>query len=142
MAELEGPLTEYLRFKAPMQRKLKEIAIMLTARFWGGQYVWYSHRQQALDAGLAPAFITAMAKGERPANMTQDEEAVYDFTTELLQTRQVSDANFKRMVDLFGERQLVELIGLMGHFHSLSMLFAVDKYPVPAGAPDAVTAPR
>jgi len=142
MAELEGPLTEYLRFKAPMQRKLKEIAIMLTARFWGGQYVWYSHRQQALDAGLAPAFITAMAKGERPANMTQDEEAVYDFTTELLQTRQVSDANFKRMVDLFGERQLVELIGLMGHFHSLSMLFAVDKYPVPAGAPDAVTSPR
>jgi 4-carboxymuconolactone decarboxylase len=142
MAELEGPLTEYLRFKAPMQRKLKEIAIMLTARFWGGQYVWYSHRQQALDAGLAPAFITAMAKGERPANMTQDEEAVYDFTTELLQTRQVSDANFKRMVDLFGERQLVELIGLMGHFHSLSMLFAVDKYPVPAGARDAVTSPR
>jgi 4-carboxymuconolactone decarboxylase len=142
MAELEGPLTEYLRFKAPMQRKLKEIAIMLTARFWGGQYVWYSHRQQALDAGLAPAFITAMARGERPANMTQDEEAVYDFTTELLQTRQVSDANFKRMVDLFGERQLVELIGLMGHFHSLSMLFAIDKYPVPAGAPDAVTSPR
>lgn len=142
MAELEGPLTEYLRFKAPMQRKLKEIAVLLTARFWGGQYVWYSHRQQALDAGLAPAFITAMAKGERPANMTQDEEAVYDFTTELLQTRQVSDASFKRMVDLFGERQLVELIGLMGHFHSLSMMFAVDKYPVPAGAPDAVTSPR
>jgi 4-carboxymuconolactone decarboxylase len=142
MAELEGPLTEYLRFKAPMQRKLKEIAVMLTARFWGGQYVWYSHRQQALDAGLAPGFITAMAKGERPTNMTQDEEAVYDFATELLQTRQVSDATFKRMVDLFGERQLVELIGLMGHFHTLSMLFAVDRYPVPAGAPDAVTTPR
>ena len=143
MAELEGPLTEYLRFKSPMERKLKEIGIMLTARFWGGQYVWYSHRQQALDAGLAAQPLsTAMAKGERPADMTQDEEAVYDFATELLQTRQVNDANFKRMVDLFGERQLVELIGLMGHFHSLSMLFAVDKYPVPAGAPDAVTAPR
>jgi 4-carboxymuconolactone decarboxylase len=50
MAELERPLTEYLRFKSPMQRKLKEIAVMLTARFWGGQYVWYSHRQQALAA--------------------------------------------------------------------------------------------
>src|SRR5205807_3754716 len=65
LAELDRPLTEYLRFKAPMQRKLKEIAVMLTARFWGGQYVWYSHRQQALDAGLDPAFITAMSKGER-----------------------------------------------------------------------------
>ena len=54
-AEMERPLTEYLRFKAPMQRKLKEIAVMLTARFWGGQYVWYSHRQQALDAAAAAA---------------------------------------------------------------------------------------
>ena len=142
MAELEAPLTEYLRFKAPMQRKLKEIAVMLTARFWGGQYVWYSHRQQALDAGLAPAFITAMAKGERPANMSADEAAVYDFVTELLQTRQVSDANFKAMVDRFGERQVVELVGLMGHFHMLTMLFVIDKYPVPKGAPDEVTAPR
>jgi 4-carboxymuconolactone decarboxylase len=142
MAELERPLTEYLRFKAPMQRKLKEIAVMLTARFWGGQYVWYSHRQQALDAGLDPAIITAMSKGERPVNMSADEATVYDFATELLQTRQVSDANFKAMVDRFGERQLVEMIALMGHFHSLTMLFAVDKYPVPPGAPDEIKAPR
>ena len=94
-AELSRPLADYLRFKAPMPRKLKEIATMLTARYWGGQYVWYSHRQQALDAGLSPAFIAAMAAGERPANMTADEATVYDFTTQLLSTRQVSDANFK-----------------------------------------------
>jgi hypothetical protein len=64
-AELSRPLGDYLRFKAPMPRKFKEIAIMLTSRYWGGQYVWYSHRQQALDAGLSPTFITAMAAGMR-----------------------------------------------------------------------------
>jgi 4-carboxymuconolactone decarboxylase len=142
MAELARPLTEYLRFKSPMQRKLKEIAIMLTARFWGGQYVWYSHRQQALDAGLSPAFISAMAAGERPANMSADEATVYDFATELLATRQVSDANFKAMVDHFGERGVVETVGTMGHFHTLTMLFVVDRYPVPPGAPDEIKAPR
>jgi 4-carboxymuconolactone decarboxylase len=141
MAERSRP-AEYLRFKSPMQRKPKEIAIMRTARFWGGQYVWYSHRQQALDAGLAPAFISAMAAGERPTDMSGDEAAVYDFATELLQTRQVSDANFKNMVDRFGERGVVETVGLMGHFHSLTMLFVVDRYPVPAGAPDEIKAPR
>src|SRR5262252_1768550 len=78
MSELSGPLSEYLRFKAPTPRKLKEIAIMLTARYWGGQYVWYSHRQQALDAGLSPPFIAAMAAGERPANMSPDEATMYD----------------------------------------------------------------
>jgi 4-carboxymuconolactone decarboxylase len=83
-----------------------------------------------------------MARGERPADMSGDEAAVYDFATELLSTRQVSDANFKNMVDRFGERGVVETVGLMGHFHTLTMLFVVDRYPVPPGAPDEIKAPK
>ncbi|HEY2231574.1 MAG TPA: carboxymuconolactone decarboxylase family protein, partial [Xanthobacteraceae bacterium] len=107
MAELSRPLADYLRFKAPMPRKIKEIAAMLTARFWGGQYVWYSHRQQALDAGLSEAFIADMAANRRPANMTADEAIVFEFCDELLQTRGASDAHFKALADRFGERGVV-----------------------------------
>jgi 4-carboxymuconolactone decarboxylase len=141
MAELSRPLGDYLRFKAPMPRKFKEIAIMLTSRYWGGQYVWYSHRQQALDAGLSPAFIAAMAAGERPANMSPDEATMYDFCAQLLSTRQVSDTNFKAAKALIGERGIVEIVGLMGQYTGLTMLFVVDRYPVPAGAPDEVNRP-
>jgi 4-carboxymuconolactone decarboxylase len=141
MAELSRPLSDYLRFKAPMPRKFKEIAIMLTSRYWGGQYVWYSHRQQALDAGLSPAFIAALAAGERPASMAADEATTYDFVTQLLATRQVSDTNFRAMAALVGERGIVELVALMGQYTGLTMLFVVDRYPVPAGAPDEVNKP-
>jgi 4-carboxymuconolactone decarboxylase len=141
MAELSRPLGDYLRFKAPMPRKFKEIAIMLTSRYWGGQYVWYSHRQQALDAGLSPAFIAALAAGERPASMAADEATTYDFVTQLLATRQVSDTNFRAMAALVGERGIVELVALMGQYTGLTMLFVVDRYPVPAGAPDEVNKP-
>jgi 4-carboxymuconolactone decarboxylase len=141
MAELSRPLSDYLRFKAPSPRKLKEIAIMLTARYWGGQYVWYSHRQQALDAGLSPAFISALAAGERPAGMSADEATTYDFVAQLLTTRQVSDTNFKAMAALIGERGIVELVALIGQYTGLTMLFVVDRYPVPAGAPDEVNKP-
>src|SRR5499427_2038422 len=141
MAELSRPLSDYLRFKAPAPRKLKEIAIMLTARYWGGQYVWYSHRQQALDAGLSPAFIASLAAGERPVDMSPDEATMYDFTTQLLSTRQVSDASFKAMKALVGERGIVELVALMGQYTGLTMLFVVDRYPVPTGAPDEVNRP-
>ena len=140
-AELQAPVSNYLRFKAPMDRKLKEIATMLTARYWGGQYVWYSHRQQALDAGLSAAFITAMAAGERPAKMSPDEATVYDFCSQLLMTRQVSDNNFKSMAGLVGERGIVDLVALMGQYTGLTMLFVVDRYPVPPGAPDEVNKP-
>jgi 4-carboxymuconolactone decarboxylase len=141
MAELSQPLGDYLRFKAPTLRKFKEIAIMLTSRYWGGQYVWYSHCQQALDAGLSPAFIAAMAAGERPASMSPDEATIYDFCTQLLSTRQVSDNNFKAAKALIGERGIVEIVGLMGQYTGLTMLFVVDQYPVPAGAPDEVNRP-
>jgi 4-carboxymuconolactone decarboxylase len=143
MARLAGPLTDYLRFKSTaVPPKLKQIAIMLTARFWGGQYVWYSHRQRALDAGLSAAFIDAMAAGARPAGMTAEEATVLDFCEQLLASRQVDDANFKAMADRFGERGIVELVGLMGQYHTLSMLFAVDRYPLPEGAREAIDRPK
>jgi 4-carboxymuconolactone decarboxylase len=140
-AELSRPFSDYLRFKAPQPRKFKEIAIMLTSRYWGGQYVWYAHRQQALDTGLSPAFIAAMAAGERPTDMSADEATVYDFCTQLLMTPQVSDRNFKAMASLVGDRGIVELVSLMGQYTGLTMLFVVDRYPVPAGAPDEVNKP-
>jgi 4-carboxymuconolactone decarboxylase len=143
MATLAAPLGAYLRTKSTaVPEHFKEIAIMLTARFWGGQYVWYSHRQQALDAGLSAAFIDAMAAGERPANMTPDEAMVLDFCEQLLTTRQVDDANFKAMADRFGERGIVELVGLMGQYHMLSMLFAIDRYPLPDGARQEIDRPK
>jgi 4-carboxymuconolactone decarboxylase len=143
MATLSAPIGAYLRTKSTaIPEKLKEIAIMLTARFWGGQYVWYSHRQQALDAGLSAAFIDAMAAGERPAKMTADEAIVLDFCEQLLATRQVSDANFKAMADRFGERGIVELVGLMGQYHTITMLFAIDRYPLPEGARQEIDKPK
>jgi len=141
MANAGRSVQRYLRFEAPTEHKLKEIVIMLTARFWGGQYVWYSHRKFAIEAGLSPAFIDAMAVGKRPEPMTADEAAVYDFFTELLATRQVSDATYKTFVDRLGERTLVELVALMGHYHTNTALFAIDRYPLPDGAKHEIERP-
>jgi 4-carboxymuconolactone decarboxylase len=143
MAELSRPLDAYLRTNSTaVPAKLKEIAIMLTARFWGGQYVWYSHRQQALDAGLSASFIDAMAASARPAAMSADEAIVLDFCEQLLATRQVSDVNFNAMADRFGERGIVELVGLMGRYHTLSMLFSIDRYPLPEGVRQEIDKPK
>jgi 4-carboxymuconolactone decarboxylase len=140
-AEVSRPLTTYLRVKAPFPEKLKELAIMLTGRFWGGTYVWWSHRPFAIKAGLSESLVTALAAGQRPANMAADEATVYDFCTELLAARKVSDANYKAFVDRFGERAVVDLIGLMGQYHTTSMLFAVERYPLPAGEKEEIARP-
>ena len=140
-AALARPMSNYLRSQAPFPEKLKELAIMLTARAWGGTYVWYSHRPFAIKAGLSETFITALAAGVRPADMAADEAVVYDFATELLATRKVSDPTYKAFVERFGERAVVDVVALMGHYHTTSMLFAVQRYPLPAGAKEEIARP-
>ena len=58
---------------------------------------------------------------------------IYNFGHELLETRQVSDANFKAVVDKFGERGVVDLTGVMGYYCFVSMMLDIDRYPLPDG---------
>ena len=113
--------------------KLRELAIIITARHWTAQFEWYAHRRAAAQAGLSEDIITAIANRRRPTGMQPDEEAVYNFATELLETKQVRDATFKAAVDRFGEKGVVDIIGVMGYYQIVSMLLNVDEYPLPAG---------
>jgi 4-carboxymuconolactone decarboxylase len=117
-----------------MPRKLNEMAIIITARYWTAQYEWYAHKRAALQAGLNPAIVDAIQNGRRPAGMQKDEDAVYTFCTELLNTKHVSDATFQTAKDTVGEKGVVDLMGVMSWYQMVSMLLNVDRYPLPDGA--------
>lgn len=122
-----------VRFHSSLPPRLNEFAIIITGRFWNAQYEWYAHKRLALQAGLNPAIVDALAAGQRPAKMQADEEAVYNFATELLRTKQVSDATFAAARDKLGERGVVDLMGVAGYYGLVSMILNVDRYPLPAG---------
>jgi 4-carboxymuconolactone decarboxylase len=133
MGDLAQKLGAQLRFHSTLPNRLNEMAILMTARFWNSQYEWSAHRKNALAAGLSPAVIDAVAAGKRPAAMLPDEEIIYNFSNELLTTKQVSDASFKAVVDKFGERGAVDLTGVMGYDCIVSMMLNVDRYPLADG---------
>lgn len=133
MGDLTQKLGEYARFRPELPAKLRELAIIITARHWTAQYEWNAHRNAAAQAGLSASIIEAIANRKRPTGMQPDEEIVYNFSTELLETKQVSDANFKAAVDRFGEKSVVDIIGVMGYYQMVSMLLNVDRYPLPNG---------
>ncbi len=134
MGDLAQKLGAYIRFHTTVPTRLNEFAILITARALNVQYEWYAHHKNALAAGLDPAVIDAIAAGKRPAKMQPDEEAVYNFTSELVNTHQVSDAAFHAAVDKFGEKMVVDLIGVIGYYHFVSFLLNTDQYPLPEGA--------
>ena len=74
---------EYIRFNTSVPKRLNEFAILITARHWTSQYEWFAHLPLALKAGLDPKIAADLALKKRPANMKDDEAAVYDFCTQL-----------------------------------------------------------
>jgi len=133
MGDAAQKLGAQLRFHSVLPGKLRELAIIITARYWTAQYEWTAHHRLALQAGVSPAIADAIAAGKRPASLQPDEEIVYNFCNELLNTKQVSDTTFKTAVDKLGERGVVDLTALVGYYNFVSMILNVDRYPLPAG---------
>src|SRR5207244_7505877 len=90
MGDLAQQFGASMRFHSSLPKKLNEMAIIITARHWTAQYEWNAHRTAAAQAGLKESIIKDIAAGKRPAGMQPDEEIVYNFSTELLNTHQVS----------------------------------------------------
>jgi len=134
MGDAAQQLGAEIRFHSSLSPRLREMAILIVARHWTAQYEWYAHKRLALDAGVQPSIIEAIAARKRPPHLDADQQAVYDFECELLETHEVADLRFRAAVSAIGERGVVDLIGLMGYYHLVSMVLNVDRYPLPQGA--------
>jgi 4-carboxymuconolactone decarboxylase len=134
MGDLAQKLGAQLRFHSTLTAKQRELAIIITARYWTAQYEWTAHRQLALKAGISPAIADAIAAGKRPPSLEPDQEVVYNFCNEMLHTKQVSDGTYKAAVDKLGERGVVDLTALVGYYQFVSMILNLDRYPLPDGA--------
>ena len=110
------------------------MAIILTGRHWTASYEFQAHRRMALEAGLPQAICDAIADNKRPATMSADETAVYDFVSELLATGQVGDAAYDKVKARWGEKGVVDLSATVGYYCIASFVLNVARHPMPEGA--------
>jgi 4-carboxymuconolactone decarboxylase len=123
----------YVRFGSSLPAPLNELAICMAGRKWTAQYEFFAHRRLAIEAGLNPAILDAVAECRHPDGMSADETIVYDFANELLSTGAVSDAHYKPVLDRFGERGVMDLIGAVGYYSLVSMVLNVAQVQLPPG---------
>jgi 4-carboxymuconolactone decarboxylase len=121
---------DYLRYKSAIGNTLSELVILLTAREWTQDYEWCVHYPIALKAGIRKEVADDIAAGHRPTAMSPDEETVFDFTSELLRDKQVSDATFERAKSRLGMKGVVDMTGIVGYYTFLAMQLNVAQYPV------------
>lgn len=122
---------DYLRYKSAIGTTLSELAILVTAREWTQDYEWYVHYPIALKSGIKQEIADAIADGRRPQGMSNDEEIVYEFSTELHRNKRVSDATFARAEKRFGKQGVVDLTGISGYYTLLAMELNMAQYDIP-----------
>jgi len=130
MGDLAQQFGASMRFHAALPKPAAETVIILTARYWMAQFEWSAHKRAALQAGVSPTIVDAIANGKHPSTMEPDVEIAYNFTSELLKNKQVTDATFLAAKNKFGEKGVVDMIGLSGWYSMVSMALNVDRYPV------------
>jgi 4-carboxymuconolactone decarboxylase len=120
-------VSDYVRFNSSLPPRLSEFAIMIAARQWSQPYEWRAHYPLAIKGGLDRQVLVDLGAGRRPQSMKDDETTLYDFCSELYRDKNVSDAVFKAALSRFGERGIMDLIGIIGYYDIASMALIVQK---------------
>ncbi|CUI09591.1 carboxymuconolactone decarboxylase family protein [Massilia antarctica] len=123
---------EYLRYRSAIGTRLSEIAILVTAREWDQQVEWAIHAPIAERSGIEPGIIAAIAQRRKSPAMLVDEALVYDFCVELHRNKRVSDVTYANALALFGEKGVVDLMGINGYYTFLAMVMNAAQTPAPA----------
>jgi 4-carboxymuconolactone decarboxylase len=124
-------LSDYVRWNTSLPPRLSELAILITARQWTAQYEWFAHYPLALKGGLDPKIAGDIAAGKRPDNMKDDEAALYDLATALYVDKKVPDPVYKVALEKFGERGIMDIIGIMGYYDLVSMTLITMQASAP-----------
>ena len=125
---------EYVRFNTSLDKRLNEMAIIMTAQYWGSQYEWYAHAPLAIKAGLDPEIVAALGVGNKPEKMKDDEAIVWEFTTQLRRDHGVNDAIYAKAVEKFGENGVMDLVAVNGYYDVVAMTLNVAHVSPPANA--------
>jgi len=139
LGDLNQKAIAYARFAgregfSSVPPKLNELAILVVAKHWSAEYVWNAHHTAAVRFGIPADVVEAIRTGKRPAAMEKDVEAVYNFASEFITRREVSDGTLQTVKGVLGgDRGVVDLVGTMGLYQISSMMVALDQTPLAAG---------
>ena len=137
-------LSSFCLYESSLPARLRELALLVTARHYGAADSWLAHVGKAVEGGVDADALQRLADGRPPAFPEPDEAQLHRFATELLTRHTVTDRTYAATRDLFGEPGLVELVAAIGTFAMLSMLltaFEIEPAESPFGTP-AVDAPK
>jgi 4-carboxymuconolactone decarboxylase len=131
LAEYTLKLQDLFASRVKLERRLVQLMILVSARLASAQFAWFIHEPHARALGVAQEIIDAIRERHTPDFARDDEHLVYDATLELHHTRTLSEATFKRGMELLGEQRMVELVAGIGFYSMVGMTLNAFDVPAP-----------
>jgi 4-carboxymuconolactone decarboxylase len=122
VADADQLKNNYLRFDSNIGRRSYEVAVLVTARELNHQFEWSAHEPAALKAGVEHAVIDVI-KHRRPLSGLQPKDAaIIQLGREVLGRRSVESKTFADALKLFGPKDLVDVVSVIGNYAAIAIL--------------------
>jgi alkylhydroperoxidase family enzyme len=129
LAHADTAFTPYIAFSGALltqlelDPKLRELAILLVAAHTGAEYEWIQHTGIAKAIGIDDKQIAAIQRGDLQATcLHPDARTLLRFTHQVLQQPRANDDTFTALRERFPPRQIVELLLVIGNYHTLARI--------------------
>jgi 4-carboxymuconolactone decarboxylase len=120
-------INRYLRFEAGIAPRIREIAILATAREMDSQFEWVAHEPEALKEGVPQSVVDAIKYRRSTDGLDATDALVIELGRQLWREHKVKPETFAKLKEIFGPHKLVDLVLLMGNYAgTAAMLTAVD----------------
>lgn len=135
LAEHVRAANQYLRYETRLERRLTELAILVTARELDHQFEWTAHEPAALRKGLDPKIIDLVKHRKPIAGLGKKEALIVRFGRELFQEKKLRSRTFAQAVKLFGRQGVLNLAALMGNYAMTAIILNTVNQRLRPGQP-------
>jgi 4-carboxymuconolactone decarboxylase len=129
------PLNHHLRHEAGLGGRVRELAILVTARALDSQFEWAAHEAEAEREGVSRDIIDIVKYRRDTTALDEADRIVIDLGREIFTARKVAPDTFARALARFGRRALVDLVALMGNYAGTAALLTAFDMQLDPGRP-------
>lgn len=137
LQEAQAALAGYLRNSDVLPKRDREIAILRHAWDCGADYQWSMHTEMGRAAGLTDAEIKQLSVDPDSGDWAPHERAIVHAVDELHAVSRIGDETWAALTAHYDERQIIELLVLIGSYRLTAYVFnSVGIRPPSGQSPD------
>jgi 4-carboxymuconolactone decarboxylase len=115
-----------------LPERVREVVILAVGAVWRADYELYAHSAAARVAGISGDAVNALANGEIPNGLSDEEKIAGRVARRLCLDHCVDDALYREAEKAFGRQGLVDMAALIGAYHGVCTTLTMFNIAAPA----------